>query len=501
MTADIPDSRLSRTDLTIIGTLLVASFVVILNETVMSVALPVLQSHLGVDPTIGQWLTTAFMLTMAIVIPLTGFLIQRFGTRTMFLAAMTLFSIGTIVAAVAPGFTVLLIARVVQALGTAIMLPLLMTTVMTLVPEHRRGVMMGNISVVIAVAPALGPTLSGFLLDHFSWRSIFIVVAPIALIALAVGAGVIQPTAGALSSAAIDFWSIPLAILGFGGVVYGVVGIGESAAGDVAVPPWIPIVVGACALAGFVARQLVLQREDRALLDLRVFRSRVFSLSLIVMLAGMATMMGTFIVVPLYAQTVLELDAFRTGLITLPGGLVMGMAAPLIGRVYDRHGPRVLVIPGTILVASGVWMLTMISTDTSVWLLVGANLVLCLGLAATFTPLMTLGLSSVPPQLYSYGSAVVGTLQQVAGAVGTALFITVMTVVSTHQKENGVPALQADTDGVRTVFLVAGVLGIVLVLLGLLVRRPPAAEAAAREDEPVVDEELDDPDDQPVPVG
>ncbi|NMO02317.1 multidrug efflux MFS transporter [Gordonia sp. TBRC 11910] len=486
--------RLSRSDLTVIGTLLVASFVVILNETVMSVAIPVLQDSLGVLPSVGQWLTTAFMLTMAVVIPLTGYLIQRFGTRAMFVAAMTLFTLGTVIAAVAPGFGVLLAARVIQALGTAIMLPLLMTTVMTLVPEERRGVMMGNISVVISVAPALGPTLSGFILDHFSWRAIFYVVAPIAAATLVIGASAIRDV-GERSTAPMDVVSIPLAIFGFGGLVYGLAGIGEAVEGDSAVPPWIPLVVGAIALAAFVGRQIVLQRTDRALLDLRVFKSRAFTLSVIVMLAGMATMMGTFIVVPYFAQKVLELDAFRTGLITLPGGIVMGVASPLIGRIYDVRGPRPLVIPGTVLIASGAWILTTVSVDSSIWLLLAANLVLCLGLAATFTPLMTLGLSSVPPQLYSYGSAVVGTLQQVAGAVGTALFITVMTVVATDRATSGVAVPQAITDGVRTVFMVAGGLGVVLIILGLLVRRPATTV------DPQSPDRLDDPDDDKLAVG
>ncbi|MEH3156816.1 MAG: MFS transporter, partial [Gordonia paraffinivorans] len=160
------DDRIPREHLVVIGVLLIATFVVILNETVMSVAIPVLQQDLGVPPSVGQWLTTAFMLTMAVVIPLTGFLIQRHGTRTLFVAAMSAFTLGTVIAFAAPGFEVLLVARVVQALGTAIMLPLLMTTVMTVVPENRRGVMMGNISVVIAVAPALGPTVSGLVLDN-----------------------------------------------------------------------------------------------------------------------------------------------------------------------------------------------------------------------------------------------------------------------------------------------------------------------------------------------
>ncbi|NLG46229.1 MDR family MFS transporter [Gordonia sp. (in: high G+C Gram-positive bacteria)] len=484
------DDRLARTDLTIIATLIVATFVVILNETVMSVALPVLQRDLGADPTRGQWLTTIFMLTMAVVIPLTGFLIQRFGTRTMYLAAMTLFAAGTALAVVAPGFSVLLGARVIQALGTAIMLPLLMTTVMTLVPETRRGVMMGNISVVIAVAPALGPTLSGFILDHWHWRWIFGVVLPIALIALVVGAIFVRPV-GDRTSEPVDYASLPMAVFGFGGLVYGLVAIGEAAKGEASMPVWIPFLVGGAGLAFFVLRQLHLQRTDRALLDLRVFASPAFTLAIVLMVAAMATMMGTFIVVPYFAQEVLQLSPSATGLLMLPGGLLMGLAAPLIGRIYDARGARILVIPGTLLIASGVWLLTLVTSGASAWLLVGGQTVLCLGLAATFTPLMTLSLSSLTPRLYSHGSAVLGTLQQVAGAAGTALFITIMTVVSTADQDAGVAGPDAITNGVRTVFYCAGALALVVVALGLLVRTPKESDAAVPDDERPAREKVD----------
>jgi MFS transporter, DHA2 family, lincomycin resistance protein len=478
------DDTISRQNLLLIGVLLVASFVVILNETVMSIAIPVLQRDLDVPPSVGQWLTTAFMLTMAVVIPLTGFLIQSAGTRTLFVVAMSAFTAGTVIAFFAPGFEVLLVARVIQAIGTAIMLPLLMTTVMTVVPEHRRGVMMGNISVVIAVAPALGPTVSGFILDHFGWRWIFGFVAPIAVAALILGAVLVRPVGDRVSTP-IDYLSVPLAVLGFGGLVYGLAGIGESAESDAAVPVWVPFVVGVLALSAFIVRQLVLQRSDRALLDLRVFRSRQFSLSMGAMVVAMATMLGTFIVVPYFAQTVLGLDPLTTGLLTLPGGLIMGLAGPIVGRIYDTHGPRVLAIPGTIIVSIGVWMLVFVSPSTSLWWLLGANALLCLGLSATFTPLMTLGLGSVEPRLYSHGSAVLGTFQQVAGAAGTALFITVMTVVSTADREVGVAEAEAISHGVQRVFTVAGVLSFVLIAIVLFVRKPdePAARNVESQDE------------------
>ncbi|MGJ9412630.1 DHA2 family efflux MFS transporter permease subunit [Aeromicrobium sp. CF4.19] len=468
-----PAARLSREHALVIGVLLVSSFVVILNETVMSVAIPVLQDELGVPPSTGQWLTTAFLLTMGVVIPLTGFLIQRIPTRLLYVMAMSLFTAGTVLAFMAPGFGTLLVARVVQASGTAIMLPLLMTTIMTVVPASRRGVMMGNVSIVIAVAPALGPTLSGFILDQFGWRWIFGLVAPIALIALLVGARHVVSVAAA-TDARIDLLSVPLALLGFGGLVYALVSVGESAqaGAEAHVPLWLPVIVGGVAMVSFVLRQVALQKRDRALLDLRVFGSGQFTLAMVSLVLGMMTLFGTFILIPYFAQQVLDYSPLKTGLLSLPGGLLMGLAGPVVGRIYDAKGARVLVLPGTLLVSAGIWSLTLIDADTTMTQLVLANMAIFLGLAATFTPLMTSGLGSVPERLYSHGSAVVGTFQQVAGAAGTALLVTVMTVVAARTVDGGATEAQGVAEGVRTAFTIAGVLSLLLIATAVWVRKP-----------------------------
>ena len=227
-----PAERLPAQSRRIIGTLLVAAFVVILNETIMGVALPRLMADLSVDARTGQWLTTAFMLTMAIVIPTTGFLLQRLSTRTVFGLAMGLFSAGTLLAAISPGFWLLLLARIVQASGTAMMIPLLMTTVLTLVPVERRGVVMGNISIAISVAPAIGPTISGLVLQFLSWRFMFVLVLPIALAALAYGLRTLTDV-GEAGHQKLDPLSVVLSVPAFGGIVYGLSQLGqESAAGS-----------------------------------------------------------------------------------------------------------------------------------------------------------------------------------------------------------------------------------------------------------------------------
>jgi len=250
--------------------------------------------------------------------------------------------------------------------------------------------------------------------------------------------------------------------------------IGETAEGNAAIPVWALFTVGSAFLVGFVVRQFVLQRSDRALLDLRVFRSSVFSISMAAMLLATATMFGAFVLLPLFAQRGLGLDPLQTGLITLPGGLAMGIASPFVGRIYDAHGPRVLLVTGVLLMSCGLWVLTTVSATTSTALLVWTNIAIMVALAATFTPLMTAGLGSLPPRLYSHGSAVLGTFQQVAAASGTALFITVVAVAATGAGSNTTEAT-GTIAGVRAAFLVAAIASLALIPAVLLVRKPASA--------------------------
>jgi DHA2 family lincomycin resistance protein-like MFS transporter len=460
----------------VIGLLLVSAFVVILNETIMGVALPSLTRDLGITVTAGQWLTTGFMLTMAVVIPITGFLLQRFNTRPVFITAMSLFSLGTAISAIAPGFGLLLLGRVVQASGTAIMMPLLMTTVLTLVPPATRGRTMGNISIVISVAPAIGPTISGVILSVLEWRFMFILVLPIALAALALGAARVKNVTTP-KKVPLDVLSVILSAFAFGGIVFGLSSIGEGA--EAAVPAWVPLAVGAVSLVVFVLRQRSLQRRDRALLDLRTFSSRTFTISATVLGIGMIALFGTLIVLPIYLQNVHGLDPLATGLLLLPGGLVQGLLSPVVGRLFDKHGPTVLLVPGTILVSAVLWFMSTVSEATPIPMILGAHVALSIGLALMFTPLFTSGLGSLPSNLYSHGSAIVGTVQQLAGAAGTAVFITVMTLATTAAARSDVIDVAATGAGVRAAFLVGAVISVFAVVGAFFVRRPPVIEGAA----------------------
>lgn len=468
--AELPQdhaARLGARNRLVIFLLLISVFVMILNETIMGVALPTLTKDLGITPSAAQWLTAAFLLTMAVVIPVTGFLLQRFNTRPLFIAAMGLFSLGTLIAAVAPGFEILLLARIVQASGTAIMFPLLMTTVMNLVPAATRGQMMGNISIVISVAPAIGPTISGLILSVLDWRFMFILVLPIALAALTVGARLITNVTEPRPTR-IDVPSVILSALGFGGVVFGLSNLGTA---TTPLESWLPLIIGVTALVVFVLRQARLQRRDRALLDLRTFVSRDFTFSIVMFAISMMTMFGTIVLLPFYLVSVLHVPVITVGLLLLPGGLIMGLLAPIVGRIYDRVGPTVLLIVGSSIVSADLWAMTVLNENSSFLWVLAAHMALSVGLALLFTPLFTASLGSLKPELYSHGSAIVGTVQQLAGAAGTALFVTVMSAQAASLTASGASNESATAAGIRIAFTYGAVISLFAIPAAFFVRK------------------------------
>ncbi|WP_240989544.1 MDR family MFS transporter [Salipiger mangrovisoli] len=476
--APVSDPDLAARNRLVILLLLVSAFTVILNETIMGVALPRLMKDLNVTANAAQWLTTAFLLTMAVVIPITGFLLQRLHTRTVFTMAMGLFSTGTLICALSPGLGMLIFGRVVQACGTAIMMPLLMTTVMTLVPPESRGKTMGNISIVISVAPAIGPTISGIILNLLDWRWMFWLVLPIGLGALALGYARLKNVTEPRKTP-LDLISVPLSVLAFGGLVYGLSTLGEGqAAGHEGgnVPVWLPLAVGFVALALFVARQVRLAPQGRALLDLRTFRVRVFSVAVVMMAFCMMSLFGMIILLPIYMQNVLGMEPLEAGLLLLPGGLAMGLMAPWVGRTFDRIGARRLVIPGAVLVFLGLGSMALLGTGSTIWQVLSSHLLLSIGLALLFTPLFTSSLGSLPKELYSYGSAVIGTVQQVAGAAGIALFVSIMSLRIGTEMATGAELVDATAAGVRAGFLTGGLIALLMIGASFFVRRPPVVK-------------------------
>ncbi|MGH3323273.1 MAG: MDR family MFS transporter [Streptomyces sp.] len=468
-----PAEQAGRTP-TVVRLLVLATFVVILNETIMINAIPRLMDSLRITEQSAQWLTTAFMLTMAAVIPVTGWFLQRVTTRQAYATAMGVFLAGTLLSAVAPSFEVLLLGRIVQAAGTAVTMPLLMTTLMIVVPKQDRGRVMGNVTLAISVAPALGPAVSGLILQAGSWRLLFLVVLPIAGLVTLFGLRKMDNISDPQVSS-IDWLSVGVAALGFGGLVYGLSLFGGN---DGRVGLGIGIVIaGVAMIAVFVIRQLKLQRTGVPLMDMRILGHRTYSLSLLLMSIGFLAMLGSMILLPLYLQNLRGLSPLETGLLVMPGGLAMGLLGPTVGKIFDRFGSRPLVLPGSIATFLALGGFTQVSMTMPYWQVLGLHALLMVSLAATFTPVFTLGMGGLPPHLYSHGSSMLGTLQQVAAAFGTALVVTVMSARTSHLVADGVAAVPAQVSGMKLAFGVATALALVtIVVAAKLPNRVPGAD-------------------------
>lgn len=477
------DPAIARRNRVAIVLLLAAVFVVFLNETTMSVAVPQIMDDLRISPSEGQWLTTGFALTMAVVIPVTGFLLQRVNTRPVFITAMSLFTAGTLLAAIAPGFGALIAGRVVQATGTAIMMPLLMTTVLTLVPMSDRGRIMGRISIVMSVAPAIGPAVSGLILELVgSWRGLFWVMLPISAAMLVIGIARV-PNVSEPRRVPLDVLSVVLSAFAFSGLVFGLSNLGLAAEGKAMVPSWIPLSIGAAMLALFIWRQIVLQRDDAAFLDLRVFRARTFAIAVGFLVILMGVLFGVVILLPIYLERGLGVDVLTIGLTLLPGGLVMGLLGPIVGRVYDKVGPRPLVIPGSIAMSGAIWAMAFFGPETPLWFVLGTHVLLSLGLGCLFTPVFTSATGALPRHLYSHGSATIATIQQVAGAAGTAAFIALLAIGTAAA---GAPSPEDATSaqlvaGTQLAFLGGAILSPLAVIAAFFVTRPAEPELTDEE--------------------
>ncbi len=466
-----PERPTTKHIVAVISVLVVSALIMILNETVLTVALPNLMADFSITAATAQWLTTGFMLTMAVVIPTTGWMLQRFTTKGLFTAALLLFVIGTAMAAFAPSFAVVLLGRIVQAGGTAIILPLLMTTTLTYVPPAHRGTIMGLNSVVISVAPAIGPTVSGMIVNALNWRWVFGLMLPVGVLVLLLGLVLIKTT-GETRKVPLDAFSVLLSVFAFGGIVYGLGSISALFQGSFI--PVVALAIGVVALVLFTVRQVRLQRSaDAALLDLRPFGVHNFRMSVIIVMIAMATMLGTVMVLPIFLQTGMGINVLTVGLIMLPGGLIQGILSPIVGRVYDKVGPRPVVIPGAILLAGGQWLLATIDENSTVTTIIVLHVIFCIGMALLMTPLMTVALGALPQNLYGHGSAIMNTLQQLSGAAGTAVLVAAMTLGAVAASSSGASEALAQVDGAQTAFTVGGVLGLVAVVCAPFVKKLP----------------------------
>ncbi|MCP3740386.1 DHA2 family efflux MFS transporter permease subunit [Rossellomorea sp. BNER] len=452
----------SRSNFLLVMIMILGVFVAILNETLLNVALSKIMDDFGIAPSTAQWLTTGYLLVIGVLIPVTAYLIQRFTTRSLFLGAMGFFTVGTLVAALAPGIEVLLIGRLLQAAGTGLLFPLLTNVVFSIVPIEKRGSAMGTIGIVITFAPAIGPTLSGIIVEHFSWRILFYGVLPIALFVM-IFAYVKLTNVTETTNPKIDPISLLLSTLGFGGIVYGFSSAGEGHGGWTSNVVLIPIAIGVVSLVLFTWRQLTISQP---LLDLRTFKYNIFRISTLIMMIVMMAMFSAMMLLPIFLQNALGYSPLEAGLVMLPGGIVMGIMSPITGRLFDKFGAKWLALIGLGLIAITLWQFAFITLSTSYSTIMIFNTLLMLGISMVMMPVMTNALNELPPPLYPHGTAIISTLQQVAGAVGTALLVSIMTNSSSRFMENTL--IKKDEALLQILAMIAGMKSAFLVAFGLV---------------------------------
>lgn len=454
-----PKEAINRVPLIIV--LLSGAFIAILNQTLLGTALPPIMQDLNLNENTVQWLQSVFMLVNGIMIPITAFFIDRFTTRGLYLTAMSLFALGTIICSVAPNFTFLMIGRIAQASGAGIMMPLMQTIMFLIYPIEKRGTAMGLFGLVISFAPAIGPSLSGWLVDQFPWRSVFYVVWPIAIVNIIV-AYFILVNVTERTFPKVDIPSIILSTLGFGGLLYGFSVAGSS--GWMSQHVFISLIVGAITLTIFILRQLKLEEP---MLEFRIFKYNIFTISTGLGMVVFMSMIGTAVILPFFMQNMLGFSAFESGLALLPGAIIMGLMNPITGRLFDLFGARWLSISGLFLLVVTTILFTNLSEETSFVFISVVNAARMLSIAMVMMPATTAGLNQLPQRLIPHGSALNNTMRQMAGAIGTAMLVTIMT--STSRPNEGLNGL---IHGVNLSFIVASTIAIIGLVLSFFIKNP-----------------------------
>lgn len=446
----------------IVGIFLVGAFVAILNQTLLIPAIPHIMEDFNIEVSKGQWLTTAFMLTNGILIPITAFLIEKFSSRSLVLTALSIFTAGTILASFATNFPVLLAARIVQAAGAGILMPLMQTIFLTIFPKEKRGQAMGMVGLVISFAPALGPTLGGWIVDSFSWKFLFYIVLPIGIIDLIL-AFFLMKNVTQQRETRIDVLSVILSSFGFGGLLYGFSSVGTY--GWTSATVLISLIVGAVSLFFFILRQSNLTRP---MLEFGVFKFAIFSLTTFLGMLVFALLIGTETILPLYTQNVRGLSALDTGLILLPGALFMGLLSPIIGRIFDKVGGKGLALGGFTILTVTTLPFMLLTLDSSIALITVAYTLRLIGVGMIMMPLTTAGINSLPPHLIPHGTAMNNTMRQIGGSIGTAVLVSIMSS-SAANAELANP-LKSAVYGMNTSFFISGLIAVIGLVLSFFLK-------------------------------
>lgn len=441
--------------------LMIGSFIGLFGETALNMALTNIMEDFSISASSAQWLTTGYLLVLAILVPLSSYLVRWFTTRQLVTGAIIISTIGALLAAIAPSFSILLIGRLIQAVGTGVFLPLMFSVVLMIFPMNKRGAVMGIVGLVITAGPALGPTISGLIISASSWHFIFVVMMILNIILLVIGAPKMQNVSN-ITKPKIDILSLLLSTVSFGGIVFALATLAELPLSDVTV--WLPLVLGLLSLILFTIRQFKMKEP---MINLSVFKYPMFTLGTVLMFATLFIILSVAILIPLYLKSVLAYTAIAAGLLMLPANALNIIMSPVVGSNFDKVGARLFTRIGfSLITISAIIFIVIISSTTPVWQVVATLCILFLGVSMTIMPAQTNAMNQLPQHLYADGSAAMNTLTQVAGAAGTAIAITLFTAGQNNYIEKFNTANPADflAHGIYFAFyavLITAVIGLI----------------------------------------
>lgn len=410
----------------ILAALLFGMFIAILNQTLLNVALPKINTEFNISASTGQWLMTGFMLVNGILIPITSYLFNKYSYRKLFLVALVLFTIGSLICAISMNFPIMMVGRVLQAIGAGVLMPLGSIVIITIYPPEKRGAAMGTMGIAMILAPAIGPTLSGYIVQNYHWNVMFYGMFIIGILAILVGFvwfKLYQYT----TNPKADIPGIIFSTIGFGALLYGFSEAGNKGWGSVEIETMFAI--GIIFIILFVIREL---RMKAPMLNLEVLKFPTFTLTTVINMVVMLSLYGGMILLPIYLQNLRGFSALDSGLLLLPGSLIMGLLGPFAGKLLDTIGLKPLAIFGIAVMTYATWELTKLNMDTPYMTIMGIYVLRSFGMAFIMMPMVTAAINALPGRLASHGNAFLNTMRQLAGSIGTAILVTVMTTQTTQ---------------------------------------------------------------------
>lgn len=460
----------SRKDLVMVAVMLSGALLAVLNLTLLSPALPTIMADLGIERTTAQWLTSGYSLVEACVIPLSAYLMGRFPMRKLFIAGMCIFGAGSLLAAFAPAFPFLLAGRMLQATCTGMVMPMVSTVILLVFPREKRGTAMGMIGLIIGFAPAIGPSLSGLLVDHLGWRALFGVVAALTVVVIALAFAFLK-NFGEFRRTSFDVLSVVLSTCGLLCLLYGLSTV--SSASNLALSA-VLIVVGAVVVALYARRQT---RLDEPMLHIDILKTRRYATAVVTIMLLQAALMGLEVLMPLYIQDVRGYSATVSGVAMLPGALIGAVAGVFAGRLFDRYGVRKVTIPGACVMIAGAFVLTCLGMESHIVMVTAAYTTMALGLQFITTPLNTWGVNSLDNAMVQHAQPLSNTLNQVAGSFGTALLVSISSIATQMTADQG--ELASSFNGDHAAFTATFCLLAVAVVVIVALARDKASDRAA----------------------